>query len=386
MESNALHTLASTHREVTQFVIKVLTKVFPVAVWGSAHNLDIIKKAVEKFVSLPRGGMVTAHNLMCGFKISDCEWVATARARETNAPIRPLDLLKRQFLLKQVLGWVFGYYIVNVLKTAFYITEHGAFGDCTFYFRQDIWEQATKPILYRILNLQYEEIDKERSHMYALGPSRIRLVPKSTGARTITDMRANNSKLKEVQKVLVYETKQQKNILGSAIDGIQQLRETLIEYRSRVSDKGKCFDTVKQDILLKVVKKTVSKHEYIIQKYGILQQFTGTIIRLFQHDAISFDELRPFSERAEEWAAKNRGAILVDNTGNWFYCTGDVQKSKKSAIDKKLEFPKVPVFQVFFQAKKDTELRNLAKYSKKGFRPLEPLQMPTSMRRTSTRI
>ncbi|KAG0191168.1 hypothetical protein DFQ28_000822 [Apophysomyces sp. BC1034] len=269
MESNALHTLASTHRE-----------------------------------------------------ISDCEWVATARARETNAPIRPLDLLKRQFLLKQVLGWVFGYYIVNVLKTAFYITEHGAFGDCTFYFRQDIWEQATKPILYRILNLQYEEIDKERSHMYALGPSRIRLVPKSTGARTITDMRANNSKLKEVQKVLVYETKQQKNILGSAIDGIQQLRETLIEYRSRVSDKGKCFDTVKQDILLKVVKKTVSK----------------------------------------------------------------VIGSKKSAIDKKLEFPKVPVFQVFFQAKKDTELRNLAKYSKKGFRPLEPLQMPTSMRRTSTRI
>ncbi|KAF7728902.1 hypothetical protein EC973_005297 [Apophysomyces ossiformis] len=315
--------------------------------------------------------------MMQGIKIGDCKWLASGRAREADAPIRSTDLAVRQLLLKGLLEWVLGYYVVKLVKTAFYITEHGKFGDRTFYFRQDVWEQATKPMLSKILNHQYEEIDNTENDKYILGASPIRLVPKTTGVRIITDMRVNNRKLKEAQHVLAYETKQQSNLIGSAIDGIQQLRQKLTEYKNRFSDNSgfyfvkadisKCFDTIRQDILLKLVRKSLCKREYILPKYGVLQQFTKSPVCLFQQDAVSLDELRPFPERAEKYAYKYRNAILVDNVT---YKIRDLKQTwrllEEHIKDNRIEgFHKAHVSQVYFADVND--IQTFCQVFKKGF-------------------
>lgn len=88
---------------------------------------------------------------------------------------------------------MFDSFLIPLIRTNFYVTESNAHRNRIFYFRHDVWRILAEPWLANIKLSMFEEmpIDRATKLLSArnLGFSKIRLLPKTVGARVITNLR-----------------------------------------------------------------------------------------------------------------------------------------------------------------------------------------------------
>ncbi|KAJ3132130.1 hypothetical protein HDU90_007563 [Geranomyces variabilis] len=347
-----------TRVQVYSFVRAVFSQVIPNDFWGSDHNQEVVLKAADKFIRLRRHETMSLQNSIKHFRISDCRWAASSNARAGKVKqYTPLSESNKQHeLVYQFLFWVFELFLIPLLKTNFYATESAPFRNKVFYFRHDLWHGLTSGVRANLSATIFRPIDPADSTLDSsrtLGYSYIRLLPKESGLRMITNLRRRfpnkpcramppqavmdknkqqnglsiNSILQNAFHVLSYEKTRVPSILGSSVLGLNDIYPKLKAFQAHCRpapgqaptklyfckvDVTSCFDTIDQRLLLSIVRDIVQDDEYMIQKYSTIYPSAGRLKRSFIRRARPSGEFAQFSELAKSLADGLRNTILVD--------------------------------------------------------------------------
>lgn len=134
--------------------------------------------------------------------------------------------------------WFFDSFLVPLIRSNFHVTESNVHRHRLFYFRHDVWRMLTEPAFTNLKLNMFEEMPTDRITRLLsarqLGYSKIRLLPKSHGCRTIMN-------LKRRQQVL----RNGIMSLGRSINTVMAPVFNAITY-----EKVSCMNTVEPQILI----------------------------------------------------------------------------------------------------------------------------------------
>jgi telomerase reverse transcriptase len=103
------------------------------------------------------------------------------------------DFEKRKELFLELVYWLFDSFLIPLIRSNFHVTESNVHKNRLFYFRHDIWRSLTEPELMTMKANMFELMPTERMtkllSMRPLGFSKIRLLPKAHGFRTIMNLK-----------------------------------------------------------------------------------------------------------------------------------------------------------------------------------------------------
>ncbi|KAJ3160204.1 hypothetical protein HDU86_001040 [Geranomyces michiganensis] len=230
--SNGRPSILNTHSsyyQVYSFVRAVITQVIPDGFWGSNHNQDMVFKAIDTFIRLRRYETMSLQNVVKRVKTKDCKWAASADTR--NGKVKwhtPLsESNKRKELVYQYLYWLFESFLIPLLKTNFYATESAPFRNKVFYFRHELWHKLTSKVRANLSATIFRPIDQTDTTLdssRALGYSYIRLLPKDSGMRMITNLRRRflNKPCRAMHPQTAMEKSRQQQQNGLSINNILQ--------------------------------------------------------------------------------------------------------------------------------------------------------------------
>ena len=110
------------------------------------------------------------------------------------------DFSKRQEIFLEFVYWLFDSLLIPLIRSNFHVTESNVHRHKLFYFRHDVWRMLTEPALTRLRLGMFEEMPLEQTTKLLssrqLGFSRIRLLPKSCGFRTIMNLKRRQQVLR----------------------------------------------------------------------------------------------------------------------------------------------------------------------------------------------
>jgi telomerase reverse transcriptase len=91
------------------------------------------------------------------------------------------------------LYYLFDSIIIPLIKSCFRVTESSADKNKLFYFRLDVWHEISEPAFNKIKLESFEEMSPETAKSRLSGRpltySHVRLLPKSNGFRSITNLK-----------------------------------------------------------------------------------------------------------------------------------------------------------------------------------------------------
>jgi telomerase reverse transcriptase len=91
---------------------------------------------------------------------------------------------------------------LKLTQTTFYITESTAFRNRVLYFRQDDWQRITRPLQDSVLASNFAPLSEADIRRLLLKPERklgisyLRMMPKETGVRPITNLSRRTNAVK----------------------------------------------------------------------------------------------------------------------------------------------------------------------------------------------
>jgi telomerase reverse transcriptase len=119
---------------------------------------------------------------------------------------------KKTEIFLEFLYYLFDSLLIPLIRSNFYVTESNVHRYKVFYFRHDVWRSLSEPATASLKLAMFEELKVEHAQNIldsrTLGFSQIRLLPKGTGIRPITNLRRRPLK------------KGYKNQLGRSINSI----------------------------------------------------------------------------------------------------------------------------------------------------------------------
>jgi len=125
-------------------------------------------------------------------QISSLAWLQPP-GQEHTAKMAKTDFDKRVEIFMEFVYWVFDSFLIPLIRTNFHVTESNVHRNRLFYFRHDVWRMLTEPSWTNLRYNLFEEVPTERATKLLssrpLGFSTIRLLPKRTGVRLITNLK-----------------------------------------------------------------------------------------------------------------------------------------------------------------------------------------------------
>jgi telomerase reverse transcriptase len=110
------------------------------------------------------------------------------------------DFEKRKEIFFEFAYWLFDSFLIPLIRSNFHVTESNVHRHKLFYFRHDVWRMLTEPSLSTLKASMFEPMPTERVtrllSMRPLGFSKIRLLPKRQGFRTIMNLRRRQQVVK----------------------------------------------------------------------------------------------------------------------------------------------------------------------------------------------
>lgn len=336
-----------SHAEVCRYAILVTKAVIPKAFWGCERNFKVVQGYIKELIVCRRYETSTLHHVLQGFSTSECDWlIPPGEGARKQHRVSVTDSLKRRELLEEFLFWFYDSFLLPLLRTTFYVTESSAFRKHILYFRHDDWEILCAPLIDRLSEKTFQEIEKHEAEeilrQRQLGFSFIRLLPKETGVRPIVNLRRRtnpkgqsakpilsiNQTLRTTFAILTYEKQQQPDLLGASVFSSNEIYQKLKKFKTELlkdTPSGKlpklyfvkvdvqaCFDTIDQTMLLKILHNIISEENYMIRKHGQVAADFGKIKRSYIKAAESDDQSTDFVAYAREMAAFLRQTIFVD--------------------------------------------------------------------------
>ncbi|NXG31978.1 TERT transcriptase, partial [Dromaius novaehollandiae] len=230
----------SSHWQVYVFVRQCLERVIPAELWGSNHNKCRFLKNVRAFISMGKFDKLSLRELMWKMRVNDCVWLRLVKGDHF---VPAYEHCFREELLAKFLYWLMDTYVVELLRSFFYITETMFQKNMLFYYRKLIWGKLqnigirnhfAKVHLRALSSEEFEAIHQKKNVPMA---SRLRFIPKPNGLRpivkvsSVVEARAfskesrekkvhhYNTQLKNLFSVLNYERTINTSFLGSSVFG-----------------------------------------------------------------------------------------------------------------------------------------------------------------------
>jgi telomerase reverse transcriptase len=110
-----------------------------------------------------------------------------------SARMAKSDFEKRKEIFAEFVYWLFDSFLIPLVRSNFHVTESNVHRNKLFYFRHDVWRILTEPSLTTMKTSMFELMPTDRMtrllQMRPLGFSKIRLLPKRSGFRTIMNLK-----------------------------------------------------------------------------------------------------------------------------------------------------------------------------------------------------
>ncbi|GAD98225.1 telomerase reverse transcriptase [Paecilomyces variotii No. 5] len=303
---------ATPSSSVSAFCRAVLQKLIPNEFYGIGQdgqwNRRLILKNVDRFVRLRRFESLSLHQTCMGLKISCMRWAECRTQQEdprfTQQKLSLTELQKRTELLHELVYYIFDSLLIPIIKAHFYVTESQMHRNRLFYFRHDIWRMLSADPLAHLKSSMLEEMKREKAERIlarrSLGYGTLRLLPKSSGARPIVNLRRRtvkkrmgrqallapsiNSVLAPVSSVLNYEKSTRPGIFRAGMNSVAEMLPRLKAFKYNFNrqiqsdgsgkkhlyfaklDIQSCFDTIPQGSLIALIEEIVSEQEYCMTK------------------------------------------------------------------------------------------------------------------------
>uniref|UniRef100_A0A8C2M0A0 Telomerase reverse transcriptase n=1 Tax=Cricetulus griseus TaxID=10029 RepID=A0A8C2M0A0_CRIGR len=319
--------LHSSPWQVYGFLRACIRKLVPPGLWGSRHNQRRFFKNVKQFISLGKYGKLSLQELMWRMKVEDCPWL---RSSPGNNCVPAEEHRTRERILAMFLFWLMDTYVVELLRSFFYVTETTFQKNRLFFYRKRVWKRLQNiGIRQHLERVQLQELSQEevRQHQEAwpaMPICRLRFIPKPSGLRPIVNMsysmgaRAFNKGkqaqhftqcLKTLFSVLNYERTKHTNLLGASVLGLNDVYRTWRAFVLHVrtlnpaprmyfvkADVTGAYDAIPQEKLVEVVANMIRHPEntYCIRQYAVIQRDReGQIHRSFRRQVSTLSDLQP---------------------------------------------------------------------------------------------
>ncbi|XP_041332571.1 telomerase reverse transcriptase [Pyrgilauda ruficollis] len=346
----------SSHWQVYMFVRDCLEKVIPAELWGSNHNKCRFLKNVKVFISRGRFAKVSLRELMWRMRVNDCMWL---RLGKGDHFVPADEHCFREELLAKFLYWLMGTYVVELLRSFFYITETMFQKNMLFYYRKFIWGKLQNIgirnhfVKVQLRPLSSEEIETIRQKKFVPVASKLRFIPKPNGLRPIVKvsgvvepqalskesrekkMNHYNTQLKNLFSVLNYERTINTSFLGSSVFGKDDIYKIWKQFVTKILESGgeiphfycvkadvsRAYDSIPHNKLVEVISRILKPEKrtvYCIRRYAVIMITpSGRAKRLYRRHVSTFKDFMPdmkqFVSQLQENASL-RNAIVVEQS------------------------------------------------------------------------
>ncbi|XP_020832373.1 telomerase reverse transcriptase isoform X1 [Phascolarctos cinereus] len=319
--------------QVYMFLRECLHRVVPAELWGSTHNKCRFFKNVRKFLTLGKHDKFSLRELMWKMRVKDCAWLALVQG---NHFVPASEHRLREEILAKFVYWLMDTYVVELLRSFFYVTETMFQKNRLFFYRKCVWSKLQNVGIRKHFDkvhlraLSEEEIKQNLEARFICLASRLRFIPKPNGLRPIVNVdsiigakvfnkgtkdkkiRCFNGQLKNLFSVLNYERTLHPDVLGSSlfgIDGIykewrqfvlrvQQSKDKVSNFYFVKADVTGAYDTVPHDKLVEVVSSIIKPEEkkvYCIRRYAVVQKNAhGNIQKSFKRHVSTYKDALPY--------------------------------------------------------------------------------------------
>lgn len=343
--------------QVSAFCQSVIKHLLPADAFGTGEpgkkNARAIQYNIDRFICMRRFESLTLHEVVQHQQLRAIAWLRPNLVSD-NANLSGTDRKKREELFNEFVYYLFDSLLVPLIRSNFYVTESSTERNRLFYFRHDVWLKLSEPALATLRLNMYTPLSAREIRRTAafrtLGFGRVRLMPKDSGIRPITNLRRRtmklvggrhvlgssiNAQLAPAFSVLNYERLQHPDKLASALLSVGDIYSRLTHFKSSLTDiqskklyfikvdVTSCFDTIPQGELLRLVNSLLSHDQYRTTRYlesrvvGTADQ-PGTVrhIKRFIGTARFADDGPAFSETVAVEKAQRKTRAIFTDTGN----------------------------------------------------------------------
>ncbi|XP_034513001.1 telomerase reverse transcriptase [Ailuropoda melanoleuca] len=339
--------------QVYAFLRACLCRLVPAGLWGSRHNQHRFLRNVKKFISLGKHAKLSLQELTWKMKVQDCAWLhGSPGARCVPAA----EHRRREEVLATFLCWLMGTYVVELLRSFFYVTETTFQKNRLFFYRKTVWSQLQSiGIRQHFTSVHLRELSaaEVRRHHEARGTlltSRLRFLPKPSGLRPIVNMdyvvgartfrrdkkvQHLTSQVKTLFSVLNYERARRPSLLGASVLGMDDIhrawRAFVLRVRARDPapqlyfvkvDVTGAYDALPQDRLVEVIANVIRPQEntYCMRQYAVVRRTAqGHVRKSFKRHVSTFTDLQPYMRQFVEHLQETsslRDAVVVEQSSS----------------------------------------------------------------------
>nr|XP_036871408.1 telomerase reverse transcriptase isoform X2 [Manis javanica] len=323
-----------------------LRRLVPAGLWGSRHNERRFLRNVKKFVSLGKHARLSLQELTWKMKVQDCTWLRRSPgARSVPAAEHRL----REAVLAKFLCWLMNTYVVELLRSFFYVTETTFQKNRLFFYRKSVWSQLQSIGIKQHFNsVQLRELSEEEMRQHqearpALLMSKLRFLPKPSGLRPIVNMDYvmgartfhRDKKAKTLFGVLNYERVQRPGLLGASVLGMDDIYRAWRSFalRMRARDPASqlyfvkvdvmgAYDALPQDRLVEVIASVIRPQEntYCVRQYAVVRRTArGHVRKAFKRHVSTFMDLQPYMRQFVEHLQQTsslRDAVVIEQSSS----------------------------------------------------------------------
>nr|XP_021487080.1 telomerase reverse transcriptase [Meriones unguiculatus] len=345
--------LHSSPWQVYSFLRACLRKLVPAGLWGTRHNERRFLKNVKQFISLGKYEKLSLQELMWKMKVEDCTWL---RSSPGNNCIPASEHRLRERTLAMFLFWLMDTYVVELLRSFFYITETTFQKNRLFFYRKNVWSKlqsiGVRQHLERVQlrELSHEEVRQRQEAWPTMPICRLRFIPKPSGLRPVVNMSYSmgtgafgrkkqaqhfTQRLNTLFSVLNYERTKHPNLMGASVLGMNDIHRTWRTFVLRVrsldvaprmyfvkADVTGAYDAIPKDKLVEMIANMIRHPEntYCIRQYAVVQRDSqGQIHKSFRRQVSTLSDLQPYMGQfvkhlQDPHASALRNSIVVEQS------------------------------------------------------------------------
>ncbi|XP_057608943.1 telomerase reverse transcriptase-like isoform X2 [Chionomys nivalis] len=338
--------LHSSPWQVYGFLRACILKLVPSSLWGTRHNKRRFLKNVKQFISLGKYGKLSLQELMWKMKVEDCPWL---RSNPGNNCIPAAEHRTRERILATFLFWLMDTYVVELLRSFFYITETTFQKNQLFFYRKSVWSKLQSiGVRQHLKKVRLQELSQEEVKQYQGAIYRLRFIPKPSGLRPIVNMGYSmgtsvfdkekqaqdfTHRLQTLFSVLNYERAKHPNLLGASVLGLNDvyrtwrtfvLRTRTLGWAPRMyfvkADVTGAFDAIPQDKLMEVVANMIRHPEnmYCVRQCAVVQRDRqGQVHKSFRREVSTMSDFQPYMDQfvthlQESDASTLRNSVVIE--------------------------------------------------------------------------
>lgn len=166
--------------QVFGFVISVLKRVLPNDFIKNGIFMNHLRKKLWIFLKISRFEKMSLKELIDGLKIKQILPIFDPKsAVKPTIPQSEHDKIKG--LMKNFMRFLFEHFIIDILRSNFYITETAGSRSRLVFYRHDTWNRLTGPVIESFQENMFQPLMTNSNLLKSLSKARCRLVPKENG-------------------------------------------------------------------------------------------------------------------------------------------------------------------------------------------------------------